>query len=273
MILQVVLLMWLRTTINWQYKHGGNLMEAFEALYAQGGIGRFYQGASYALLQGPLSRFGDTAANEGIRELLNNSGLSVGTITFCASMAASLWRIVLTPVDTIKTTLQVAGPEGLALLREKVSKFGILTLYDGALGNWGANLVGHYPWFVVNNQLEQIIPNESNKYKLVRRAFIGFCSSVVSDCCSNGVRVMKVYKQTSDTPLGYMETIKLLLGESGPAFVVRGLGVKILSNALSGILFSVLWKMIMERLDDNNAKGRAKDDDGATVTGKQKKVA
>merc|ERR1712194_746633 len=224
--------------------------DAFRNLYAQGGILRFYQGAFYALLQGPLSRFGDTAANEGVRELFKNTVFSVGTITFCASLAASVWRIVLTPVDTIKTTLQVAGRDGLVMLKKKVAKFGLWSLYDGALGNMGANLVGHYPWFAVNNQLEQVIP-KSEKHKLIRRAFIGFCSSVVSDCCSNGVRVMKVYKQTSDVPLGYMETIQQLLEESGPAFVVRGLGVKIISNALSGILFSVLWKMIMERLDNN----------------------
>ena len=247
MILQVVLLMWLRTTINWQYKHGGTISQAVAALWAQGGIARFYQGASYALLQGPLSRFGDTAANEGVRALLQNSGWSVGTITMCASMAASLWRILLTPVDTLKTTLQVAGREGMTKLKQKVKHFGIWTLYDGALGNMGANFVGHYPWFVTNNQLEQIVPPFRNK--LVRRAFIGFCSSVVSDCCSNGVRVIKVYKQTSDVPLGYLEAVALLVEESGIGFVFRGLGVKIISNVLSGILFSVLWKMIMEQME------------------------
>ena len=36
--------------------------EALAALYAQGGIARFYQGMSAALLQAPLSRFGDTGA-------------------------------------------------------------------------------------------------------------------------------------------------------------------------------------------------------------------
>lgn len=243
--------MWLRTVINFQYKHGDiTIAQAFHTLYQQGGIARFYQGAQYALLQGPLSRFGDTAANEGVKELLQDSGLSVGLVTACASFAAALWRIVLTPVDTLKTTLQVSGAEGMQLLRDKVSKHGVGTLYDGALGNWGANIVGHYPWFVVNNQLEQILPQaRSPRSKLVRRACIGFCSSVVSDFCSNGIRVVKTYKQTSAESISYLQALNAVVAESGvPGFLFRGIGVKLLSNALSSILFSVLWKMLMDRL-------------------------
>ena len=73
MVLQVVLLMWLRTTVNYQMRHGGSLLEVIETLYAEGGIRRFYAGAQYALLQGPLSRFGDTAANAGV--LMCSTGL------------------------------------------------------------------------------------------------------------------------------------------------------------------------------------------------------
>ena len=35
MLLQVVLLMWLRTTINYQYRHGGTIEDSFNALYAE----------------------------------------------------------------------------------------------------------------------------------------------------------------------------------------------------------------------------------------------
>merc|ERR1712070_92984 len=65
MFFQVFLLMWLRTTVNYQYKNGGTLYEAMSALYAAGGVARFYMGIEWALIIGPLSRFGDTAANEG----------------------------------------------------------------------------------------------------------------------------------------------------------------------------------------------------------------
>ena len=39
-------------------------------LWAEGGIPRFYRGLAPALFQGPLSRFGDTAANTAILALL-----------------------------------------------------------------------------------------------------------------------------------------------------------------------------------------------------------
>ena len=60
---QVILLMWLRTTMNYQYRNGGGTADAMKALYEEGGPARFYRGVGFALFQTPLSRFGDTAAN------------------------------------------------------------------------------------------------------------------------------------------------------------------------------------------------------------------
>ena len=106
-IAQVVLLMWLRTTMNYQYRNGGSTREALDALYEEGGIARFYRGISFALFQTPLSRFGDTAANAGVLTLLAASDLPISVRTAFASAAAATWRIGLTPLDTMKTTLQV----------------------------------------------------------------------------------------------------------------------------------------------------------------------
>ena len=47
--------MWLRTTMNYQYRYGTGTREAMSTLYKQGGIGRFYQGLPYALMQAPLT--------------------------------------------------------------------------------------------------------------------------------------------------------------------------------------------------------------------------
>ena len=66
MIIQVLALMWLRTLVNYQYSRGGTFGEAFKTLMADGGIARFYNGFWAAVIVGPLSRFGDTAANAGI---------------------------------------------------------------------------------------------------------------------------------------------------------------------------------------------------------------
>lgn len=52
--------------MNYQYRHGKSTMEAFRYLYNDGGIRRFYRGLGPALVQGPMSRFGDVAANTGV---------------------------------------------------------------------------------------------------------------------------------------------------------------------------------------------------------------
>lgn len=109
MFINVGSLMWMRTTINYQYRYGTTTMEALRTLYKDGGIPRFYRGLLPALIQGPLSRFGDTAANTGTLAALDafelTAGLPVGAKTMAASFAAGLFRIVLMPVDTFKTTM------------------------------------------------------------------------------------------------------------------------------------------------------------------------
>ena len=67
-----------------------------------------YRGYGPALLQGPFSRFGDTAANVGILALLESQpDLPIFVKTGAASVTAGSWRVFIMPLDTIKTTLQV----------------------------------------------------------------------------------------------------------------------------------------------------------------------
>lgn len=50
--------------------------------------------------------------------------------------------------------------------------------------------------FFTYNYLQEAFPKQDTTIKkLGRNAIIGFCSSVVSDTCSNSIRVVKVYKQ------------------------------------------------------------------------------
>lgn len=111
MTINVCSLMWMRTTINYQYRYGTTTTQAFKTLYADGGIPRFYRGLVPALLQGPLSRFGDTAANTGTLAALDafetTAELPVAAKTVAASVAAALFRILLMPIDTVKTTMYV----------------------------------------------------------------------------------------------------------------------------------------------------------------------
>lgn len=92
--------------VNYQYRNGTTFPVALRTLYADGGIPRFYRGVVPALIQGPLSRFGDTAANTGVLTLLDHlestKNLNIGIKTVAASVGAGLFRIFLMPVDTVK---------------------------------------------------------------------------------------------------------------------------------------------------------------------------
>ncbi len=124
MVLQVLTLMPLRTVMNYQYRYGTNTTAAIRTLYLDGGWTRYYQGLSAALVQGPVSRFGDTAANAGILALLQSNSymkkLPSLIKTVFASLAAAAFRMILTPVDTVKTIMQTEGKGGLTILKARV---------------------------------------------------------------------------------------------------------------------------------------------------------
>merc|ERR1711908_259513 len=120
--IDVLTLMWMRTIMNYQYRYGGDLVPTVKKLYAEGGVPRFYRGLAPALFQAPVSRFGDTAANDGALAALEHTSLPTAAKTMCASAAAASFRVVLMPVDAWKTTKQVEGKEGLKKLIEKSKK-------------------------------------------------------------------------------------------------------------------------------------------------------
>jgi len=156
--------------MNYQYRYGTTTTEAIKTLYADGGYPRYYQGLSAALVQGPVARFGDTAANAGILALLESNPfmkkLPSPIKTVFVSLCAAGFRTILTPIDTLKTTLQTEGKPGLKLLRNRVCrsletsrfpvspltpkrlqirKYGIIGLWFGALATAAATFVGNYP--------------------------------------------------------------------------------------------------------------------------------
>jgi hypothetical protein len=82
----------LRTAMNFQMRNNLSFGETFKRLYNEGGIARFYSGLPYALVSSPISRFGDTAANEGIKAYFE------GTVraNLSISLPWSAWRHVRT---------------------------------------------------------------------------------------------------------------------------------------------------------------------------------
>lgn len=250
MAINVCSLMWIRTAVNYQYRYGTSTTEAFKTLYAQGGIPRFYRGLVPALLQGPLSRFGDTAANTGTLVALDSieltKDLPVGLKTVAASVAAALFRIILMPIDTFKTSMQVGGKDGLTILFAKLKAKGPSVFWYGSLASASATFVGHYPWFFTYNLLDEKLPKYDDRLqKLGRSAFIGFASSAISDTASNSIRVIKVYKQAHEESISYPQVLKRVIAEDGiMGLFGRGLKTKIIANGLQGLMFSVLWKYI-----------------------------
>jgi hypothetical protein len=278
MVLQVLLLMPIRTIMNYQYRHGTSTSVATKTLYREGGLGRYYQGMTAALFQGelpschaslrntytdyvlsgPIARFGDTAANAGILALLQSNGylknLPSPVKTIFASLCAAAFRMILTPIDTLKTTLQAQGSRGTLLLRQRIRTDGIGSLWWGAFATAAATFVGHYPWFAVYNFLSETITEPSRQqigWWLLRAAFIGFCASVVSDTISNSLRVVKTYRQVNDSRISYTEAAKQVIRQDGKLGLFgRGLKTRIIANGLQGIMFSILWKLFLKIWED-----------------------
>ena len=145
--------------------------------------------------------------------------------------------------------MQVTGT--FSAVTQKVKAVGPVALYSGSIAQASATFAGHYPWFFTYNLLSSTIPKQDDDAikELGRRALLGFCSSAVSDTCSNSIRILKVYKQSYPTQISYTQCVHNVIRESGVSgLFFRGLETKILSNGLQGILFSILWKHFEEVL-------------------------
>jgi hypothetical protein len=159
------------------------------------------------------------------------------------------------PVDTVKTTLQVqGGAEGVEQLKTRLQERGFGTLYEGALATSAATFVGHYPWFATYNYLSVTFPppppGSPQLATLAHNAGLGLCASIVSDTCSNSLRVVKTTKQTAEEPMSYPAAVTKVLSEGGvTALFGRGLATRFLTNGLQGMLFSVLWKYFERTLN------------------------
>ena len=64
---------------------------------------------------------------------------------------------------------------------------------------------------------------------------------------SNSLRVVKTYRQVNATHIGYMCAARAVSAADGvKGLFGRGLKTRILANGLQGIVFSVLWKLLLD---------------------------
>ena len=242
---QVTGLMWLRTTINHQYRNGGNGIDTLRTLYKEGGVRRLYRGYLPAIVQAPLSRFGDVAFYTAAHRWAGEER-PVWQATAAASMGSSLWRLGLMPIDSLKTAMQVHGKNGAAILRQKVATSGPTVLFHGYLGTAGASMLGYYPWFFTFGYLDRTLPAAEDPLpRLCRHAGMGFAASLVSDTVSNAARVTKTYRQTHPTPISYVEAAKRIIVKDGwRGWLGRGLRTKWAANGIQSATFAVIWKYL-----------------------------
>ncbi|CAE6971920.1 unnamed protein product [Symbiodinium natans] len=191
--------MWMRTVTNYQYRHGGRVLDVARRLYAEGGPRRFYRGVVPALVQSPILRFGGLAVNEGLLSATANHSLSHTATAALSSAAATGLKILLMPLDAWQTAKQVNGQQGLALLMVE-AKSRPLSLWRGTAGCLTGTWIAHYAWCFTNNWLHDTLPvsafgnSEMARQDMLfvaaravitlcRGASIGFAANVAGDCC------------------------------------------------------------------------------------------
>jgi hypothetical protein len=191
-----------------------------------------------------------------------------------AAFVVGMFRMMLMPIDTCKTVLQIESGKGFATLMAQVRRGNVHLLYSGALANALSSFISHYPWFYTynllsrNEALMQLVPWSNG-----RNALIGFVSSIVSDTVANFMRVIKTTKQalatrgsdllesgSSGQGVTYAETISVILAVDGwRGLFGRGLKTRIFANALQSIVFTVIWRGLAERwrgpTDASGSKG------------------
>lgn len=207
------------------------------------------------MVQAPVSRFGDTASNTFIFAVFRSTpalnALPSPIKSFFAAIFSSIFRMILTPIDTIKTTLQTQGRKGWKILRVRVRMYGIGSLWYGAVATAAATMVGFFPWFGVYNYLDLNLPPDHNFYQmLLRQAVIGFCASLISDTVSNSLRVLKTYRQVDESRVSYLDAARAVIALDGVrGLFLRGLGTRLLANGCQSITFSILWRIFMDLWD------------------------
>lgn len=248
--------MWISTAAAFQYRSGVTMTDAFRTLYAQGGLPRFYSGMIPTVLHVTLCRFGDTTANVlALSHTPTTLTTNIFTKTFLGSLLAASWRVLLLPLETIRSNLQVKGQiSGKLTLLNRINNVGIFkALYSGGSASFTAGLLGHFPFFCTVNVLSERVVDPLDDHGSVwkrvgRNGGMGFLAAMCSDVVTNGFKIIATNKQTSKSNVSYYETARKIIKRDGAlALVTRGLKTRLLGNGLQGAFFVLLWKEIESR--------------------------
>jgi Mitochondrial carrier protein len=107
-----------------------------------------------------------------------------------------------------------------------------------------------YNFLSSKDWLQQAIPS-----RLFQNAIVGLTASVVSDTVANVFRVVKTTKQAlgSKHDISYGDTIRMVLAADGwRGLFGRGLGTRLLANAVQSVVFTIIWRSLADRSEHRN---------------------
>lgn len=149
---------------------------------------RFYRGVFFALLQGPLARFGATAANEAMLSVvaeaqLATSPLWMAAATAAASAAAGTWRWFIMPLDTCKTILQVTMTWAPCCLFKHLHRLEYMNIFSRMMQTGNSEI--HLSYILSSGGWRvRVSPCHGDRWKRARWASVPGCFSLCSRHCT-----------------------------------------------------------------------------------------
>lgn len=193
--------------------------------------------------------------------------------TAVSSLGVASFRLLYYPLDTAKTILQVEGRHGIQMLRAKLGREGISSLYHGATFSILGASLRHTLWFGTYNVLASLVEQrkahhasqvaqhlddgapavsglnvkETSLHQILTNAGIGLACSLVTDLVGNPLSMLKAYRQTQETNATYVTIAREIVRQHGlAALFTRGLGTRIWVDALNSIVFTVAWRILVK---------------------------
>ena len=218
---------WIKPIMKNQHVYGDSIKKTFFALKKEADFFRFYRGFIPALLKSSIGRTSDITIYKYLQQHYDKSkelSSLVGGIT------SSVIKVSIMPLDTISNTLQVHGKNGYKHLKGN--------FYRGTIAYAILHSTNSTLWLLNYSYFKEHKPFKNENLNYI---YTGFASSLISDLIINPIRVIKTNKQAFSNDRTYIEIIKNLNGS-----FYRGLGVRLMLNALNGSMFVLLWQN-MER--------------------------
>lgn len=193
------------------------------------------------------------AANEGSRVIIDhflpNNAFSDSLSSALGAILSMIWKIILMPIETCKTVLQIDGRNAFKTLLLRFKAGNLSLLYEGSFSVALMTAVGHYPWFLTHNILDRFINKPTGFLSnVLRSSVIGFMASAVSDTVSNPIRIVKTVKQSMavNSDISYSQVVAKVYREGGwRGLFLRGLTARLIGNGIQSIIFTNVWKILV----------------------------